>query len=359
MKGVGLLFSGKICTWAALLTVFFVHSIVFSAAAQQISLPAGKRKDFPCPGCTAIIPAGNSPQLAQPMFVVLHGDEGSLRVVLQLWEKPLEQRNIILLALRCPKALGCVSSYWQWGGDFDWIVQQSEAVMKAYSVDRDRVYLSGWSGGSTYIGMNEPKWGDLFAAININAGGSPPVSGLDCAPCKTPVYYFMGGKNPLIELAESTRNSIQRCGHRLEWDFHPGLNHGGELRLLSSEATKNRILDWLLTQRRSNNGCGASATPPLPALLPSAEPSASSSLSASSAPLPNPSNAGPPASAFVPARGGCACSWISAFISTESHAMDFLLGAALLSFVFRVSARRAPHRLQSAAHNRGEGPGIH
>lgn len=328
--------------------VLTINSIALAQPVPDAGPPKLKRENFPCPGCATILPSTYSTELPAPMLVLLHGDEGSVRVVVRLWEKALEKRGIILLALRCPKSLGCASSFWQWQGDFDWIAQQSQSIIKTHAVDRERVYLSGWSGGSTYMGMMEPKLSDIFAALNLNGGGAPP-SGPDCGACKMPVYYFMGGKNPLIQLAERTRDHFQGCGHPLEWDFHPSLNHGGELRLLSAESTQTRILDWLLNQNRKKNKCGPDQkasgleSPP--------SPPAQASVPAPATSPPPPIVAPPSAS-----RGGCGC----AFVGVQYDAIPARLAPAMafLLLLPRLKSRRRPHRLQIAPHNRGEGLGI-
>jgi hypothetical protein len=154
-----------------------------------------------------------------------------------------------LLALRCPKDLGCDKSYWRWGGDPAWIVAQVDAVESTFNVDRARVYLSGWSGGSTYLTLSAPLLSRRFAAININGGGAPPRSP-SCAPCKAPVYYFMGGQNPYLSSAEAARDHFKQCGHEVVWDFAPRLDHTGEFGALAGPVAE-RVLDWLETKRSS------------------------------------------------------------------------------------------------------------
>lgn len=326
-------FSGALFAIAAVLGPFNPAAL---ADPQAISSDKPtKRDNWPCPGCVAILPPIKSAELKPPMLVLIHGDEGSVRVVLQVWQKPLEKRGIILLALRCPKALGCAGSYWQWAGEFDWIAEQTEAVLAEYPADRDRVYLSGWSGGSTYIGMMEPKLPEIFAAININGGGAPPGIS-SCAPRKVPVYYFMGGKNPLIELAERARDHFRSCGHPLEWDFHSELNHAGELRVLSSEAQTTRILDWLLAQKRMNAENNVPPAPP-----PSEMPSHSVELP-KTPPAVNSSGMIPKSVVKPPPSGrGCGCG-----VPAQSDAMDrasIIIAVLVLGFAGVFIRRRRFH----------------
>jgi predicted esterase len=207
----------------------------------------GTRRDFPCSGCITIAPPSYSPDKPAPLLVLLHGDEGTTSLVLRAWKAPLERRGYLLLALRCPKNLGCEKSYWRWGGDPAWIVAQVDAVASAFNVDRGRVYLSGWSGGSTYLTLSSPLLSPRFAAINVNGGGAPPRSP-SCAPCKAPVYYFMGGQNPYLSSAEAARDHFKQCGQEVVWDFAPRLDHTGEFGALAGPVAE-RVLDWLETKR--------------------------------------------------------------------------------------------------------------
>jgi MYXO-CTERM domain-containing protein len=251
---------------------------------------------------------------------VLHGDEGSTRVVLRLWKGSVEKRGYILLALSCPKDKGCNGSYWRWGGDPGFMLPSLDAVEASYNVDRARIYLSGWSGGSTYMGMSAPLLSPRFAALNLNAGGIPPEGSAisSCAPCKAPVYYFMGGKNPFAHLAESARDYYKRCGHDVVWDFGKNLDHPGELLALSKATTQERILAWFDAKR---NAClspagGADAGPAQPSnpsILPT--PFELGSDTAVSSDPPPPSGAPPPSA--IPAepsspqsaasQPGCGC----------------------------------------------------
>jgi MYXO-CTERM domain-containing protein len=120
-----------------------------------------------------------------------------------------------------------------------------DAVAAHYPVDPARVYLSGWSGGATYIGFQRGDFESRFAAINLSGGGSPPGGGAACAPCPAPVYYLMGDRNPLFASAVATRDFFKGCGHEVEWRLLPGADHGGELRAYSRPEQAASLLAWL------------------------------------------------------------------------------------------------------------------
>lgn len=191
-------------------------------------------------------------------MVALHGDGASTDLVVRMWREPLERRGYLLLALRCPRDLGCENSYWRWHGDPAWITAKLDAVEEAYSIDPSRVYLSGWSGGSTYMGLSAPLLSPRFAAINLNGGGVPPPSG-ECGTCKPPVYYFAGSKNPMISLIKNTADHFRRCGHEVVWDLGVELDHPGELQAIFAGPVAERVVAWLDTKRNACLAAPASA----------------------------------------------------------------------------------------------------
>jgi predicted esterase len=231
------------------------------AAAQGLpdaSRAPGSHRDWPCPGCIMVVPPSYSPSRPAPLMVALHGDGASTDLVVRMWKEPLERRGYLLVALRCPRELGCENSFWRWHGDPAWITAKLDAVEAAYSVDPARIYLSGWSGGSTYMGLSAPLLSQRFAAINLNGGGVPPPSG-ECGSCKPPVYYFVGSKNPMISLVKSTADYFKRCGHEVVWDLGAEMDHPAELQAIFAGPVAERVVSWLDTKRNTCLGAPASA----------------------------------------------------------------------------------------------------
>jgi len=135
-------------------------------------------------------------------------------------------------------------------------MDQLDAIEARYPVDRARVYLSGWSGGATYIGLFAPSFSPRFAAMNLSGGGVPPGNRSTCAACPTPVHYLMGDRNPLFSLAQGTRAYLEGCRHELTWDGLAGANHAAELRAYSSLEKTRAILAWFSAHP---NGCTSGA----------------------------------------------------------------------------------------------------
>jgi MYXO-CTERM domain-containing protein len=237
-----------------------------------------RRADFPCPGCITVMPSDASSARPVPLLVVLHGDEGSPTAALAPWLRPARDKGVALLAVRCPRAKGCARSWWQWNGDPEWLDAQAAALAEAYPVDRDRQYLSGWSGGASYLARASARLSTRWAAVSLAGGGMPPDDGA-CPVCPRPTYYLAGDGNPLFELTDRTRGALVACGVPVQWTLLPHRDHGGELTELARRS--GDILGLLLEKRAT---CAASAPAASSSSAPEVAPEASSTAPAASAP---------------------------------------------------------------------------
>jgi poly(3-hydroxybutyrate) depolymerase len=200
--------------------------------------------DDVCTGCKASAPTGTDPV---PLVVVLHGDWGAgPSDLLAAWTQHATKRNMAVLALKCPVELGCKGSWWQWNGDPAWVSQQVDAFAKKRPIDRNRVYLAGWSGGASYIGMRAQTFQTKFAAIVYHGGGVAP-SGPCAASSPAPAYFLVGNGNPLHALAVDLRKENEACGVDVTWKMIPGADHTAEWKALDTYG--GAIADWMLTKK--------------------------------------------------------------------------------------------------------------
>lgn len=220
-----------------------LHALAFAAVTHLT--------DAPCSGCKAAFPDATTPV---PLLVVLHGDWGlGPADLLAAWEKHALKRGIAVVALKCPVDQGCKGSWWQWNGNPSWISQQIDALEKASPsrpIDRKRLYLAGWSGGASYIGMRAQELQQKFAAIVYHGGGVAPAG--PCAPAASapaPAYFLVGSGNPLHSLAVDLRKENEQCGIDVTWKLLPSADHAAEWKAL--DANGGVIADWLLTKKRS------------------------------------------------------------------------------------------------------------
>ncbi len=268
--------------------------------------------DGTCTGCRASAPEGSDPV---PLVVVLHGDWGhGPAELLRAWERHAASRGVAVLALQCPKELGCKGSFWRWGGDTSFVTDQVAALREKREIDERRMYLAGWSGGATYIGLHSQDLETTFAAFVFHGGGYPPSS-QRCTETKPPTYFLTGDKNPLHAHVGQLRDHYTSCGNEVVWNVLHGADHDAEWSALDKHG--GAILDFLLTKKV--------VEPPAP-------------IASSEAPTTETPPALVPKSATVPPRSGCGCGIASSSAGSSLAATAVLALGALL----RRRERRVP-----------------
>jgi poly(3-hydroxybutyrate) depolymerase len=199
----------------------------------------------PCAGCRASFPSDPGPS---PLLVLLHGDAESAGTMFEAWAPAAEARAVAVLALACPVADGCTSrSWWRWDGSPSWLGDQIHALSERHPLDPERLWIIGWSGGASYVGLHTQELERTFAAIVVHGGGVPPPAA-GCAGSPASVYFLVGDANPLHSLAVRLRDYYLGCRHDVTWMLLPGADHAAEWRALASR--RQAILDWLGTKRR-------------------------------------------------------------------------------------------------------------
>jgi poly(3-hydroxybutyrate) depolymerase len=224
--------------------VLLILIVVVVAVGAGVTL----RDDF---GSTDRVHAASATTEAAPLVVVLHGDGEDASHSRRRWQRPVEARGWELLALECPQDLGCRNGSWyRWNGSTRWIRDRVHEIASTRRIDASRIYLVGWSGGATYIGMHLQDWPDLFAAVVIHGGGVPPRNDR-CLARSFPAYFLVGDKNPAHGAARRLREYFDRCGQEVKWDLVPGANHPMEDEALTPEKA-NAILRWLDERKRDD-----------------------------------------------------------------------------------------------------------
>jgi poly(3-hydroxybutyrate) depolymerase len=220
---------------------------LLAAACSDAPSRAAPPARPPCSGCTLDVPAKRG---ARPLLVVMHGDREQAEDAAARWRDVATARGWAVLSLQCPRERGCSQDSWyKWGGAPEWVHAQVAEVARQVAIDPRRIYLAGWSGGATYIGMNAVSWPRRFAAVVFHGGGQPP-DGDGCPTRELPAYFLVGDRNPAHPAAKRLRGYFERCRQELRWDLIEDANHAQEDAALDRRKA-TAILDWLEDRSRA------------------------------------------------------------------------------------------------------------
>lgn len=270
------------------------------ATSEARAEPRTKIADI-CTGCFASAPSPSDGKPPPPLLVTLHGDWGVMaRELHAAWERFAAPRGVALLSLTCPVDRGCKKSWWQWNGSPRWIAEQIDRLAARLPVDRERMWIAGWSGGSAYIGMHSQEFEGMFAGLVLHGGGIWP-SRAGCAPEKAAAIFLAGDQNPLHPHVLELRKHYEACGNEVSFILLRGADHDAEWKALDKRG--GEILDWLSTKRRVALAAPAASTVQADLPPPGGPPvSPSPRVSAPSPSPPEP----------VRPRAGCGCELMSA-----------------------------------------------
>jgi hypothetical protein len=293
-----------------------------------------------CKGCIASMPKdSDTKSTPAPLLVTLHGDWGAMAPEVHAsWERYAAPRGVVLLSLTCPPELGCKKSWWQWNGDPAWIGGQVDRLASRVAIDRDRMWLAGWSGGATYMGMHTQELERKFAAFVFQGGGVWPLRA-GCTKEKIPTVFLAGDKNPLHEHILVLRKHYEECGNEVTFFLLKGADHDGEWSSLDKRGKE--VMEILWAKKKP---IIAEATPP-----------SAPAPSETAAPVPSAAASQPPPVASHPPepvhpRSGCSCDLAAASEGVFSCVATSMLALCTISRRRRRLARERaedrcrPHR---------------
>ena len=95
-----------------------------------------------------------------------------------------------------------------------------------FNIDASRVYAIGYSNGGFFTFLLGMSAANTFAAINIQASGSPlPGQLVPNAARQLPVYIIIGGNDSLLGPARDTRDRLLSAGHPVMYEELAGVGH--------------------------------------------------------------------------------------------------------------------------------------
>jgi len=192
------------------------------------------------------VPESAKPNM--PMIVVMHGMGGTGANTIPAWVSRLRDEFVIL----CPTYP--MGAWWSKNAE-EFVLKVINKTRENYSIDANRIFLSGLSNGAigTYlIGMFYP---DRFAGIIPIAGGiSKQLMSFLVNLNNTPVYIIQGLFDPMfpIQLTRRTYKILSDFKSPVVYHEHKkrGAAHGGHF-LPESEVPD--LVEWLMKQKRDTS----------------------------------------------------------------------------------------------------------
>ena len=131
-----------------------------------------------------------------------------------------------------------------WAARVESIIRFTEQIIEEYSIDEDRVYLTGLSMGgygTWFTAMARP---DLFAAIAPMCGGGMPWN---AGVLKMPIWAFHGAEDTIVSTFQTDEmvSKLRTVGADVTYTRLEGVGHNVYVTTYNLE-----LLNWLLGKKR-------------------------------------------------------------------------------------------------------------
>jgi predicted peptidase len=148
--------------------------------------------------------------------------------------------EFILVSPQCP-------ADWHWSQEV--VLTLTEHISNTFSVDRNRVYLTGYSMGGYGTWQTACSDPDRFAAIAPVAGAGDVEQAKQLT--KLPIWAFHGAMDNIVPLSASQTmvDAVRKCGGHVEFTVYPWQGHG----ICDITYQDEKFLAWLLAQHRSTH----------------------------------------------------------------------------------------------------------
>jgi len=193
---------------------------------------------------------GANPAEKWPFILFLHG-RGESGNDLELVKKHgvakiVEKRDDFPFVVVSPQ---CPNEDW-WPDIADSLDALLDDVLPRYSIDLQRVYLTGLSMGGYGTWRLAALRPDRFAAIAPICGGGDTHWALRLKDI--PVWVFHGADDEVVPLSESERmvRALKAAGGNVRFTVYPGVQHDSWTQTYENP----ELFDWLLQQRKPSNG---------------------------------------------------------------------------------------------------------
>jgi len=196
---------------------------------------------------------GKDPYQKWPLILFLHGsgERGSDLELLkkQPLPKTLDQQKDFPFIVVSPQLPLAMENWSNWIDPVNVVLDQIQAT---YSVDNQRVYLTGLSMGGFGAWEFALRYPRRFAAMAPIAGGykhqSNAIPENICDLKELPVWVFHGGRdtNVVSRQSKDMVDALKACGGNVKFTLYPDADHAASWTRAYADP---ELYKWLLEQR--------------------------------------------------------------------------------------------------------------
>ena len=145
----------------------------------------------------------------------------------------------IALSPQCP-------TYSNWETEKDALLALLQEAFESFSIDKDRVYLTGLSMGGYGTWSLSQQCPDLFAAIVPVCGGGNPDEVWRIKDI--PVWAFHGAKDDIVPIEETEKmvQALEKINGNVKFTIYPEANHNS----WTEAYNEPELYNWLLAQKK-------------------------------------------------------------------------------------------------------------
>lgn len=192
----------------------------------------------------------NNGEQKYPVLIVLHGrkegkgdittirDEYCVRLIIE----NTTEKNVIISAPLIPDDM-----FWDECTE-DFAVFMSQ-IMDIPNVDRERIYLTGWSRGGWGAWHYGVRFHDIFAAIVPVCGGSEDDNETLAVLANTPMWVFHGARDKDVSLYCSAEPvyQLKKLGSKIKFNIEPDCAHD----MWTPTYTNQEMYNWMFAQKKT------------------------------------------------------------------------------------------------------------
>jgi predicted peptidase len=185
-----------------------------------------------------------------PVIIVLHGRgerNGNINTIrdeycVKLIIEHTTEKNVIIAAPLIPD-----DKFWdEYTEGFTAFLAQ---IMNMPNVDRERIYLTGWSRGGWGAWHFAVRFVDIFAAVVPICGGSEDNNETLAVLVNTPMWVFHGARDKDVALYCSAEPvyQLKKLGSDVKFTISPDRSHD----MWTPTYTNQEMYKWMFAQRKT------------------------------------------------------------------------------------------------------------